>query len=147
VASRLTTDRAVPELAERLRNRWGHRLAVVVDLASATDGIQEVRCGQYSVCEVGVRALDVLPDGSVTRCRYLPGRRELIAGSLLTSTLLEIWNGAVLARLTRPAREAYEDQPCRDCEGFEGCHSRGRCYVSSLMASGALYAPDSFCTR
>ncbi|HXG32667.1 MAG TPA: radical SAM protein [Bryobacteraceae bacterium] len=147
VASRLTTGTAIPELAERLRNRWGHRLAVVVDLASATDGADGVRCGQYSVCEVGVRALDVLPDGSVTRCRYLPGRRELIAGSLLTSTLLEIWNGAALARLTRPARQAYHDQPCENCDAFEGCHSRGRCYVSSLMASGTLYAPDRFCTR
>jgi radical SAM protein with 4Fe4S-binding SPASM domain len=147
VAARLAADTAVPKLAERLRNRWGHRLAIVVDLASATDGAEGVRCGQYSVCEVGVRALDVLPDGSVTRCRYLPGRRDLIAGSLLTSTLLEIWNGAALARLTRPPREAYRDQPCQQCDAFEGCHSRGRCYVSSLMASGTLYAPDRFCTR
>lgn len=145
VAAKLATPVEIPELAERLRQRWGSRLRVVMDLASMTDGADGVWCGQYTVCEVGVRALDVLPDGSVTRCRYLPGRRELIAGSLTASTLLEIWNGSRLARLTRPPREVYEGQACQDCSGFEACHSRGRCYVSSLVLSGRLYAPDSFC--
>jgi radical SAM protein with 4Fe4S-binding SPASM domain len=145
-AEPLGTQASIPDLAADLRQRFGDRIRIKVDLSSMTDGSSGVKCGEYMVCEVGTRALDVLPDGSVTRCHYLPWRKDLVAGSLQTSTLLDIWNSSALNALTRPPREAYAGESCQTCDSFEGCHSRGRCYVSALIRTDKLFAPDTFCT-
>jgi hypothetical protein len=59
--------------------------------------------------------------------------------------MLDIWRGEPLRRLTRPDRHQYKGTACAGCGGFEGCHSRGRCYVSALSESERLFAPDAFC--
>jgi MoaA/NifB/PqqE/SkfB family radical SAM enzyme len=103
-------------------------------------------CGSL-ICEIGTRALDVMPDGSVSRCHYLTHRSEMIVGSLRDQSLLEIWRGPSLASVVRPTRSSFEATTCFSCEEHDGCNSRGRCYVSSLQTSGRLYAQDAFCIR
>jgi radical SAM protein with 4Fe4S-binding SPASM domain len=103
-------------------------------------------CGSL-VCEIGTRALDVMPDGSVSRCHYLTHEPEMIVGSLRHQTLLEIWNSRRLAGMARPARTSFEGTTCFSCEGHDGCNARGRCYLSSLQTHGSLYAQDAFCTQ
>ena len=140
--SRIETDVAAEQIVEDLQRRYRGRL----DVRVGTEDIPgEEMCGTSLVCEVGSRVAHVLPDGSVTRCRYLPNREELTAGSLKNATLLELWRSRTLAELTRPPRERYRDTACSDCSLFEGCHSRGRCYVSALQSSGRLHSADSFC--
>jgi radical SAM protein with 4Fe4S-binding SPASM domain len=104
-------------------------------------------CGTSVVCEIGTRALDVMPDGSVSRCHYLPGVPQMIVGSLRTQSLIEIWTGDRLMAMSRPGREVFGDSACGTCHGHSACNARGRCYVSALQDAGTLHAPDAFCTQ
>lgn len=133
-----------PEL-ERIRDSAKGDFEVL--LGESTDDGGERKCGSAFVCEIGTRALDVMPDGSVSRCHYLPGLPLMTVGSLQEQSLLEIWKGARLQELTRPSRHAYVGTDCAECEGHDGCNSRGRCYVSSLQEHGRFHAPDAFCKQ
>jgi len=117
-----------------------------IELGSGASPSASEPCGSL-VCEIGTRSLDVMPDGSVSRCHYLTHVREMIVGSLRNQSLLEVWRGPTLASMARPARTSFETGPCFSCEEHDGCNARGRCYVSSLQTHGRLYAQDAFCTR
>jgi radical SAM protein with 4Fe4S-binding SPASM domain len=103
-------------------------------------------CGSQ-VCEIGASSLDVMPDGSVSRCHYLVGDTRMFVGSLADQSILEVWNHGRLAALSNPPRDGYEGSACVSCEGHDGCNSRGRCYLSALQQQGRMYAPDAFCMR
>jgi pyrroloquinoline quinone biosynthesis protein E len=135
------------ERIRSLRERFAGRLAIDTSSSGISDGTQGRTCGTEIVCDVGMTALDVLPDGRVTRCRYLPHVDALVVGSLQRQTLLEIWNGAALHRFSEPSRDAYAGSGCSDCDNFGGCNARGRCFFTALQSSNRLHAPDAFCQR
>lgn len=110
-------------------------------------GNQTRPCGESLVCEVGRRSLHILPNGDVTRCHYVPSRPDLIVGSLLNETIMEIWTGTALDRWREPDRASFAETQCSDCGLFDGCSSRGRCVASALLTSGRTHAPDAFCQR
>lgn len=145
-AERLLTTERVDKHVEELQRSFGGR-GLAVELGGEQDPVTEVACGSSIVCEIGTRTLDVLPDGSVSRCHYLPGVEELKVGSLRSQTILEVWEDARLRALSRPDRDAFSGTDCSSCEGHQACNARGRCYVSSLQSTGRLHAPDAFCTR
>lgn len=145
-AEKLVTDARVEEHVEELRRKFDGR-GLEIELGGEQDPTASVACGSNIVCEIGTRSLDVLPDGSVSRCHYLPGVQELKIGSLRTQTILEMWNGPSLRAMSQPERGAYAGTDCHSCEGHQACNARGRCYVSSLQSAGRLHAPDAFCTR
>lgn len=120
-------------------------LEIVMGSQEATSGGQP--CGAELVCEIGTHALDVLPDGSVSRCHYLPGVPQMVVGSLRTQTILGVWNSDRLSTMTRPDRSIFEQSSCGDCGSHSACNARGRCYVSALQSSGKLHAPDAFCSQ
>ena len=129
----------------KLKNRCGDRLRIQAGGSTIPDGLTERACGRHVDCDVGIDALDVLPDGRVTRCRYLPNEEALIVGDLKAQSLMDIWDGAALARFRNPTRSEYGNTLCCDCGGFEACNSRGRCYFTALAGHGRLHAPDVFC--
>lgn len=138
-----------PFLSERVRlieAKHKGRLSIELDARDPSKTELSFSCADHAVCEVGTRSLHVMPDGSVSRCRYLPDTPEMVVGSLLTSTLLDIWNSVELHSLTRPTRKPFEGTSCFQCGSHETCNSRGRCYVSSLMNAGRLHAPDRYCS-
>lgn len=139
----LPTEVALPDIVHTLQQRYGHRIALHVGSSAAGAGWEP--CSAQAVCDIGLRDLHVLPDGRVTRCRYLPGHDELIVGTLQQQTLLEIWEGTRLATLSSPARSAYDGTACRGCGSFNACNTRGRCYFTALVRAGRLHAPDDFC--
>jgi MoaA/NifB/PqqE/SkfB family radical SAM enzyme len=134
----------LPAVIRALQDRFGGKLRVESSGSQLPD---ESPCGNELVCDVGVHALDVLPDGSVTRCRYLPGHQALIVGSVREQSLLDIWNGVPLRRLIEPDRDVFAGSACHGCEGVAGCNARGRCYFTALQRSGRLHAPDAFCRK
>lgn len=145
-AENLLTEFDLPDELARIRDTAAeHGLEVV--LGEGADGDSERKCGSPFVCEVGTRAVDVLPDGSVSRCHYLPGMPAMTVGSLQEESLLEIWNGQRLRSLARPSRQEYEGTSCATCGSHDACNSRGRCYVSALQDTGRSHAPDAFCTQ
>jgi len=144
-AERLMTDARVETHVARLQELFDGRLNI--ELGGEADPTSEVACGSSIVCEIGTRALDVLPDGSVSRCHYLPGVPVLKVGSLCTQSIVEVWNGSRLRALSQPGRDAYEGTACFSCGGHDACNARGRCYVSALQNTTRLHAPDDFCTR
>ena len=97
------------------------------------------------LCEVGIRTLDILPDGRVTRCRYAPADSRLVVGDLKTQSLMDIWNGKKLSQLTFPDRRSLTDTQCAGCQGLEACNDRGRCLLSSLSKRSQLFGPDIGC--
>jgi radical SAM protein with 4Fe4S-binding SPASM domain len=128
--------------------RLARQFAGALIIESSGSALPEERpCGNEQACDVGFTALDVLPDGSVTRCRYLPDHPALIVGNLNESSLLEIWRSQALAALTDPQPAPYEGTACHGCQGFAACNSRGRCYYTALAGSGRIHAPDAFCRR
>ena len=138
------SGRSAAEEVQRLADRFAGRLVV----ESSGSGLPEEKpCGSMKVCDVGFTALDVLPDGSVTRCRYLPEQPGLVVGNVTHSSLLEIWRSQRLGALMEPEPETYAGTACHGCEGFGGCNSRGRCYFTALGLSGRLHAPDAFCRQ
>ena len=130
------------EIAELAGNYEGQ-----IDISLGASGAipAETATGRQNVCEVGFSELHVLPDGKVTRCRYLPRELSLVVGSLETQTICEIWEGFALRSLNAPARSDYAGTSCESCGGFGACNTRGRCYVSAIAKSGTLFAPDQFC--
>jgi radical SAM protein with 4Fe4S-binding SPASM domain len=123
--------------------RWASKLCIRVgdtgkNLNPKTDVDQPA-------CDVGFSELHLLPDGSVTRCRYLPSEKTLIIGSLEQQSIMEIWHASPLRALNSPSPSAYATTLCASCEAFEDCNERGRCYVSALQKSGRLAGPDVFC--
>jgi radical SAM protein with 4Fe4S-binding SPASM domain len=144
-AEKLLTPFALKDEVARIRNaalEWG--LDVV--LGEGADASDERKCGSPFVCEIGTRALDVLPDGSVSRCHYLNDVPEMKVANLRDHSLLEVWNSRSLISMTRPNRSVFSGTACSNCEQHDGCNARGRCYVSALQDTGRLHAPDAFCT-
>jgi pyrroloquinoline quinone biosynthesis protein E len=145
-AEKLLTELVLTAEVERIRtSALAEGLEVV--LGEGADASSDRRCGSPFVCEIGTRALDVLPDGSVSRCHYLNGVQEMKIGSLREQSILDVWNSLNLKSLTRPERSVFEGTACSDCGQHDGCNSRGRCYVSALQDTGRLHAPDAFCTQ
>jgi radical SAM protein with 4Fe4S-binding SPASM domain len=131
---------------EKLCQQYGHLIDLQLGTSSAIGTGQEP-CDQNAVCDVGFRDLHVLPDGRVTRCRYLPEHDELVVGSLQAQSIMEIWNGDKLSALSDPYQTAYEKTDCQGCGSFQTCNRRGRCYFTALTRSSRLYAPDDFCQQ
>jgi len=129
-----------------LQDQYGQQIELRLGSGSIP-GVSSEPCGQHAVCDVGFRDLHMLPDGRVTRCRYLPDHDELIVGSLQDYSIMKIWNGPALADFSSPPPVAYEETSCHGCTSFDACNSRGRCYVTALTHSGRLHAPDAFCGR
>ena len=145
-AENLVTTKRLEDRVADLQLRYESR-GLAIELGAEQDPTTNVRCGSNIVCEIGTRALDVLPDGSVSRCHYLPGLSELNVGSLSRQTILEVWNGPNLHALSQPGREVFAGTACEPCGNHQVCNARGRCYVSALQTSGQLHAPDVFCTQ
>jgi MoaA/NifB/PqqE/SkfB family radical SAM enzyme len=145
-AENLVTSVKAEKRVEEMQKLFAGR-GLEIELGGEQDPTSAVACGSNIVCEIGTRALDVLPDGSVSRCHYLPGVQELKVGSLCTQSILEVWNSPQLRALSQPDRGAYVGTACCSCEGHQACNARGRCYVSSLQSTGQLHAPDAFCSR
>jgi len=129
-----------------LRDRYGGRITLEIGSGEAFGPGSIVSCGDRLLCEVGIRTLDVLPDGSVTRCRYLPDQRALVVGDLKTESLMDVWKGPRLAALYAPSPEAYAGTACSGCGSFGRCNARGRCFASALSTHERLHAPDAACT-
>lgn len=136
-AQRLVAGRLdLPALVAALRQRYGGRITIEPGSAAIAEGGEA--CSANAVCDVGFRDLHVLPDGSVTRCRYLPGRDEMRVRSLREQSILEIWNGRPLAQLNNPREARYGSSPCVGCTEFAGCNGRGRCYYTALSRSASV---------
>jgi radical SAM protein with 4Fe4S-binding SPASM domain len=145
-AENLLTRVSVGETVRALARDYAAKgLDIAMGSQEVTSGGQP--CGAELVCEVGTHALDVLPDGSVSRCHYLPGVPQMVVGSLRTQTILDVWTSRRLSSMARPDRALFEDSSCSTCHGHSACNARGRCYVSALQITGKLHAPDAFCTQ
>jgi len=139
--------------------RFGPPLAEVVDRIQAEVGAGiklslgsaeaaasgRVDCGDRLLCEVGLQTLDILPDGRVTRCRYLPHDEGLVVGDLRTQSLMDVWNSRSLLALTLPGPEQFGNTACATCDGVQRCNSRGRCVVAAKLNHGSFHAPDAAC--
>jgi radical SAM protein with 4Fe4S-binding SPASM domain len=129
-----------------LMDQYGHRIAIEVGPAETPDSEGLEPCGSSMLCEVGLKTLDVLPDGRVTRCRYMPHESGLIVGDLRQETLLDVWNGPRLRALYAPPTADYAGTACHDCGSFGSCNRRGRCFYTAHVSTGRLHGPDVWCT-
>lgn len=135
------------DILNDLDQQYGHKILLKLGGSTESNAPKAKSQAKKIVCEAGVRSLDVLPDGRVTRCRYLPQHEQLIIGSLQQQTIMDIWEGAPLSALQNPTPEAFKGNECGECGFFSSCNARGRCYFTSLSQLGHLYAPDAFCLQ
>ncbi|HEX6085959.1 MAG TPA: radical SAM protein [Thermoanaerobaculia bacterium] len=147
-----SNDRLMPAHEQLLRLRdWcaafaaeGH--AIKVAFSYDPDAIPPAGLGpDRFVCHNGTTSLLVLPDGRVSRCdKRLPGT-ELVVGDLKTQSVYEAWNSAEMLASMKPPREWYAGTLCFDCDLFDVCHERGRCWYDASLTSGTLYGPQRNC--
>jgi MoaA/NifB/PqqE/SkfB family radical SAM enzyme len=130
-------------LVEDLNRKFANKIAIEVGSAETPE--EGTSCRERMVCEVGLRTLDVLPDGRVTRCRYMWYEPSLIVGDLKEESLLEVWLGSRLRDRYAPSEKLYEGTACSGCGSFAGCHERGRCFLTAKMKSNQIFGPDSYC--
>ena len=135
------------DLVARLQEDVGDGLRLSVGSAEAAASSVRVDCSDRLLCEVGLKTLDVLPDGRVTRCRYSPTDERLVVGDLRRQTLLEVWNGDPLLDLTLPAADRFPDTACASCGERDACSGRGRCIVGAKLRHGEYLAPDAACVH
>jgi radical SAM protein with 4Fe4S-binding SPASM domain len=146
-AALVRTGLPLGEIVADLKSHYGSHLNLAVGSAEAFQSSARVDCADRLLCEVGIRSLDILPDGRVTRCRYAPGDEDLIVGDLKIETLMEIWTGNALDRLTFPKPSAFGATACSTCSAHERCNTRGRCVLGARLNYGQLLAPDAGCNR
>lgn len=136
-------DAALILMVRDLAHRWSGQIDI--RLGDSGQNVDAAPDFDHPVCEVGFTEMHVLPNGTATRCRYLPAEKALEIGSLENLTIMDIWRGASLGALVSPPRSDYEGTACATCASFQSCNDRGRCYVSALQSHGTLSGPDSFC--
>src|SRR5262249_39830262 len=119
-AEKLVTDRFLQTELEKLRQNFQDRAFEIV-LGGSGEPTNSFKCCTSTVCQIGTSALDVLPDGAVSRCHYLPGVSEMRVGSLRAQSILEVWNSMTLKAMVRPDREAYAGTACTSCDGHSRC--------------------------
>lgn len=146
--SNLATDpdqnpAALTAIINEARERWASKLCI--RLGDTGKNLNFSADARRTVCDVGFSELHVLPDGTVTRCRYLPSEKSLHIGSLEQQSIMEIWIAPPIRTLNAPSPSAYATTACASCKAFEACNERGRCYVSALQKNGRLAGPDAFC--
>lgn len=144
---RFITSTDVDATVWRVRGEVSDRITVARGGASASEQSKDAGCAPDLVCEVGTRSLHILPNGDVTRCHYLPGRADLIVGSLQRSGIMEIWNGHRLLGFVAPTSGDFSGTACQGCGSFQKCNSRGRCVASAILEHEKVFAPDAFCLR
>lgn len=136
-------DAAPISMVHHLRDRWAD--AIEIRLGDSGQNLSASADPTRPVCDVGFSDLHVLPNGSVTRCRYLPAEKTLQLGSLEQLCIMDVWQSESLEALNSPTRSKYEGTACAACGLFEKCNERGRCYASALKTAKTLVAPDGFC--
>jgi PqqA peptide cyclase len=137
----------LPQIVARLREEAGPVIKLNVGSAEAAASGSSIDCSERLLCEVGIRTLDLLPDGRVTRCRYAPHDDGLIVGDVRSQSLLDIWSGRQLLEMTYPTADQYGDSACASCDSLTRCNTRGRCVVSSRLSHGKYFAPDAACHK
>lgn len=101
----------------------------------------------FGSCAGGKTALVIGSDGECATCdRTMPYQQARI-GNVKESSIRDIWNGEALEYLLDPPREEYEGTPCFDCDHFQQCNVRQRCYYRAQLINGRLYAPDYLCAK
>jgi radical SAM protein with 4Fe4S-binding SPASM domain len=135
------------QVVAQLQKEVGQRLQLTVGSAEAVASSSRVDCSDRLLCEVGLKTLDVLPDGRVTRCRYSPGDDMLVVGDLRRQSLLQVWNGEPLLKLTLPSAEQFPETACGSCGERDACSGRGRCIVGAKLRHGEYLAPDAACVH
>ena len=98
--------------------------------------------------------LFVLPDGKATICEQLYWSPQFIMGDVSESSIAEVWNSPVAAKLANLERDAIQhSSPCKTCTLFESCfREQNRCWVDIVKAYGkenwdypdprCIYAPS-----
>lgn len=140
-------SRILERRVRELQEKYIGEISIEINGSALSSEISGRSCGRHTDCDVGIDALDVLPNGQVTRCRYLPHDSRLVVGDLRRQSIMDIWNGDTLQAFQHPEPSAYKETNCHDCSGFEFCNSRGRCYFTALINEKRIHAPDVFCTR
>lgn len=135
------------EIVAGLQDELGYGIKLTMGSAEAAASKERLDCSNRLLCEVGIRALDVLPDGRVTRCRYAPNDEGLIVGDLRSQSLMDIWNGTPLLDLTYPKARQFGDTACSSCGALERCNTRGRCVLGAKLSHGRHHAPDVACEQ
>ena len=92
-------------------------------------------CGQNFIC--------LYPNGEVGFCGRDNLARQFIYGSLLNSTILQLYNSKN-AILIRERQKFLKEQDCKNCEDWDICH--GGCSFEAVNAFGTLKAKYNNCT-
>lgn len=143
-ANLLPSPQPLAPLIAELAEKYGDRISIEAGTAEIPES-EGSPCGSNLACQIGVRSLDLLPNGRVSRCRYMWYEPDLVVGDLKEESLMDVWNGSRLHARYAPGQELYAESACGTCGSFSRCHERGRCFVTAKMAHGKLFAPDAYC--
>jgi radical SAM protein with 4Fe4S-binding SPASM domain len=84
------------------------------------------------------------PNGDIALCENLGEIPDLVFGNIRKMKLKDIWGSEKVMEFLNP-NPLNVDPLCRDCEHFRIC--RTGCFNRSLVKSGTIWGPDSFCWK
>ena len=102
---------------------------------SVLEEFEDHGAGEGPLCAAGNRFANINSSGEVRACNILPG----VAGTLLTHTFREIWEGSPWLEKVRAIRRRDLD-PCNTCTKFSYC---GRCHAMALVEDGDILGLSS----
>lgn len=143
----------LPEQMEQLRGILSQYAQLLEDDCAVQERIRALDHNpllptemKTSGCANGLTSLTIHPTGDASLCDKFVDER-LMVGNIKRQSLMEIWNSTRMYEVLLPSELAYAGTACSGCSGFDGCNKRGRCYYSSLLASGSIFGPDDYCQR
>lgn len=101
----------------------------------------------FGSCSGGKTALVVGSDGECATCDRTMPYSEARIGNVKESSIADIWNGNALEYLLDPPMEAYKGTSCYECDHFQQCNVRQRCFYRARLINGKLFAPDYLCAK
>ncbi len=102
-----------------------------------------------SMCTAGRINMMICADGKVIPCEQMPETDEYFCGDLTSQTIIEVWNGDRLKKMTYGMpREKFQGLPCYDCDERNECHNvMGFCIRDLAAHHGNIYQPPANCYK
>lgn len=101
-----------------------------------------------TICSAGRSSLIINPNGDITLCEQMPHQKEYIFGNILKQDLNEIWNSKKLLDFIYPSKRLFKKESlCYDCNLFDDCSIKGRCFRDSFFHYATPFDAPPYCFK
>jgi len=97
------------------------------------------------ICPGGVTLLIILPNGAAVRCDKAVRGVDFFIGDLQRHSVSEVWKAPKWDEFIVLDPEKFRGTTCYDCEKFQVCNLRNRCFFEAFNLHQKVYSPGPEC--